>query len=116
MKERRPFSNPIRGKLDLSIGFEIHEDERVALCIKKTEILEFEIDRLDQLVGAEAFVELARVDENSSTWLNAPPSPGFTALVFTATHRFAVRALAPSPQGKRSGHLPVRRAGVNPRQ
>jgi hypothetical protein len=35
----------------------------VSPCIKKTEILEFEIDRLDRLVGAEAFVEFARVDE-----------------------------------------------------
>jgi hypothetical protein len=63
LKECSPLSNLIRGKLDLSIGFEIHEDERVALYIKKTEILELEIDRLDRLVGAEGFVEFARVDE-----------------------------------------------------
>jgi hypothetical protein len=72
----------------LSIGFEIHEDERVALCIKKSEILEFELNRLDRLVGAEAFIELVRVDEILQfNWLNAPPLPGFTALVFTATQR-----------------------------
>jgi hypothetical protein len=60
LKESSPLSNPIRGKLDLSIGFEIHEDERVAPCTKKTEILEFELDRL---VGAEAFIKFARVKE-----------------------------------------------------
>jgi hypothetical protein len=59
LKERSSLSNPIRGKLDLFIRFEIHEDERAVLCIEKTKILEFEIDRLDRFVGAETFIKFA---------------------------------------------------------
>jgi hypothetical protein len=58
------------------------------LRIEKTKIFEFEIDRLDRFVGAEAFVGLARVDEIFQFHLvERAPLPDFAALAFTAIQR-----------------------------
>src|SRR5690606_2810016 len=63
LQEGRALADEFLVEIDLVVGFQIHEHEVLALAVEILEVFRLDARLFDALVGAEAVVELAAVDQ-----------------------------------------------------